>query len=539
MSEYIRVVFDPFWYLKFEKVKVKWKELYPMRRTESRKRYGTGSITAYLCLVLILMLSLISGTIASVRNAHARVMTACAMEQGLYSLFAEYDRALLGQYELFFYNGGDKSGVWKPETISRKVAKTAGEVLSPTASGMGILTGSIFSGQVTDVYLGGYRLATDEEGSAFSRQICEAMKASLGTYGIQQLSQKLKGEQETVKRQEDGQSGYEEEEVLKQYEESKQSQEGTEKTEGEGESGNNASSEPDEKQQVPEDFVNPIEVIQKVMKMGILGLVLPEGQTVPQGETDVSVLASNRELQSGFGMVERGKDLSFVDKMLSAEYILWKFPCYTQSEKKEGLRCQVEYVLCGKNNDRDNLTGTVNRLLALREAANLVYLAGDAQKQTEMETMAGVIAASLGIPAAMPVVKMALAVCWAFAESVLDLRELLDGGKVALFKTAESWQLSLEQLPKLLETGDQSRKNAAGGMNYSNYLRLLLMQKSGKAVTFGAMDLVEYNMRTVQNQPGFRLDCCVDELEAGFTAKIGKRQYEITRNYGYEMQGAA
>ena len=156
-----------------------------------------------------------------------------------------------------------------------------------------------------------------------------------------------------------------------------------------------------------------------------------------------------------------------------------------------------------------------------------------------MEAMAGVIAASFGVPAAMPVVKMALAVCWAFAESIRDLRELLDGGKVALFKTAESWQLSLEQLPKLLETGDRSRKNAPGGMEYSDYLRLLLMQKSGKAVTFGAMDLVEYNMRTDQQQPGFRLDCCVDELEAGFTAVIGKREYEITRNYGYEMQGAA
>lgn len=451
-----------------------------MRETERQKRWAAGSITAYLCLVLILMLSLISGTIASVRNAHARVMTACAMEQGLYSLFAGYDRTLLGQYELFFYNGGDKSGVWKPETMSRKVAETAGEVLSPTASGMGILSGSLSGGQVTEVYLGGYRLATDEEGSAFSRQICEAMKASLGTYGIQQLSQKLRGEQETVKRQEDGQSGYEEEEVLKQYEESKQPEEGTEKTEGEGESGNGTPSEPDQKQPVPEDFVNPIEVIQKVMKMGILGLVLPEGQ-----------------------------------------------------------QCQVEYVLCGKNSDQDNLAGTVNRLLALREAANLVYLAKDAQKQGEMEAMAGVIAASFGVPAAMPVVKMALAVCWAFAESILDLRELLDGGKVALFKTAESWQLSLEQLPKLLETGDQSRKNAPGGMEYSDYLRLLLMQKSGKAVTFGAMDLVEYNMRTEQQQPGFRLDCCVDELEAGFTAVIGKREYEITRNYGYEMQGAA
>ena len=59
----------------------------------------------------------------------------------------------------------------------------------------------------------------------------------------------------------------------------------------------------------------------------------------------------------------------------------------------------------------------MNRLLALREAANLVYLAKDAQKQGEMEAMAGVIAASFGVPAAMPVVKMALAVCWAFAEA--------------------------------------------------------------------------------------------------------------------------
>ena len=369
-----------------------------MRETERQKRWAAGSITAYLCLVLILMLSLISGTIASVRNAHARVMTACAMEQGLYSLFAGYDRTLLGQYELFFYNGGDKSGVWKPETMSRKVAETAGEVLSPTASGMGILSGSLSGGQVTEVYLGGYRLATDEEGSAFSRQICEAMKASLGTYGIQQLSQKLRGEQETVKRQEDGQSGYEEEEVLKQYEESKQPEEGTEKTEGEGESGNGTPSEPDQKQPVPEDFVNPIEVIQKVMKMGILGLVLPEGQALSQGETDVSFLASKRELQSGFGMAECGKELSFVDKMISSEYILWKFPCYTSKEKKEGLQCQVEYVLCGKNSDQDNLAGTVNRLLALREAANLVYLAKDAQKQGEMEAMAGVIAASFGVP---------------------------------------------------------------------------------------------------------------------------------------------
>ena len=234
------------------------------------------------------------------------------------------------------------------------------------------------------------------------------------------------------------------------------------------------------------------------------------------------------------------KELSFVDKILSSEYILWKISVlYQQGE--EG-RAAVPGGICAlrkKTVIRINLAGTVNRLLALREAGKSGVSGERCAEAGRDGSNGGGNCRAFGVPAAMPVVKMALAVCWAFAESILDLRELLDGGKVALFKTAESWQLSLEQLPKLLETGDQSRKNAPGGMEYSDYLRLLLMQKSGKAVTFGAMDLVEYNMRTEQQQPGFRLDCCVDELEAGFTAVIGKREYEITRNYGYEMQGAA
>ena len=72
-----------------------------MRETERQKRWATGSITAYLCLVLILMLSLISRDNCVGAKCPCTVMTACAMEQGLYSLFAGYDRTLLGQYELF------------------------------------------------------------------------------------------------------------------------------------------------------------------------------------------------------------------------------------------------------------------------------------------------------------------------------------------------------------------------------------------------------------------------------------------------------
>lgn len=97
-------------------------------------------------------------------------------------------------------------------------------------------------------------------------------------------------------------------------------------------------------------------------------------------------------------MAECGKELSFVDKMLSSEYILWKFPCYTSKEKKEGLQCQVEYVLCGKNSDQDNLAGTVNRLLALPGGGKSGVSGERCAEAGEMEAMAGVIAASFGVP---------------------------------------------------------------------------------------------------------------------------------------------
>ena len=198
-------------------------------------------------------------------------------------------------------------------------------------------------------------------------------------------------------------------------------------------------------------------------------------------------------------MAERGKELSFVDKMLSSEYILWKFPCYTSKEKKEGLQCQVEYVLCGKNSDQDNLAGTVNRLLVLREAANLVYLAKDAQKQSEMEAMAGVIAASFGVPAAMPVVKMALAVCWAFAESILDVRELFAGGKVPLTKNASNWQLSLQGMPALVDKLDTDRQNDEKGLSYEDYLQIFLLTSSKAQKIEGGMDMIESSFREIEN----------------------------------------
>ena len=59
-----------------------------------------GSMTATLGLVMLVILSLLAATLRSARIAAGRVALASGTEQGLYSLFAEYDRTLFEEYGL-------------------------------------------------------------------------------------------------------------------------------------------------------------------------------------------------------------------------------------------------------------------------------------------------------------------------------------------------------------------------------------------------------------------------------------------------------
>ena len=63
-----------------------------------------GSITVFLALTLSLILSLVCAGLQSVRTASARTQILSSMDIGLYSLFGQYDRTLLEDYDLFFLN---------------------------------------------------------------------------------------------------------------------------------------------------------------------------------------------------------------------------------------------------------------------------------------------------------------------------------------------------------------------------------------------------------------------------------------------------
>ena len=168
----------------------------------------------------------------------------------------------------------------------------------------------------------------------------------------------------------------------------------------------------------------------------------------------------------------------------------------------------------------------------MREAANLLYLSTDPVKKAEVDAMALAITTAFGLPVAQQLVSALLMACWAFAESVLDVRELLDGGKTELIKSAAGWQLSLENLPELLNGLDSFRKSPERGITYEDYLRIFLLAESEETLSMRMLDMIEQTMWQ-EGEANFLADRCVCWMEAQMKASEGTMEFNITRSYGY------
>ena len=222
---------------------------------------------------------------------------------------------------------------------------------------------------------------------------------------------------------------------------------------------------------------NPLPHIEQLKKSGLISLVFPKEKQVSQKQIRGEEQASSRALRTGRGTFPVRSDVDEITKkLLFHEYILKKFGNAVEEEKeKRSLAYEVEYLLEGKTSDQENLEAVLNKLLLIRMGLNFVYLQTDTAKQAEAGAMALALATAVALPMLEPVVKQVLLAAWAFGESVMDLRSLMSGKRVALVKTAENWQLSLSSLMKMGTSEDtQEGADVTDGWDYKSYLRMLL-----------------------------------------------------------------
>ena len=278
---------------------------------------------------------------------------------------------------------------------------------------------------------------------------------------------------------------------------------------------------------------NPITVIKRIMKMGALELVLPAGKGISANEIDKSTLVSGRQLQQGMKMPDGiTAENGYSSGILFQQYLMNHLGNYSEPSSA-GLAYQMEYIFAGKDNDVDNLKSVATKLLFIREGVNFACLMADNVKRSEAQALATLIASSFLIPPAAAVIESALLLCWAFAESVLDVRELFCGGKIPLVKTAAEWQISLENLPNLMQGLDSMRRNDENGMSYEDYLQVLVLSVNKSKKVMRSMDMIENTIRS-NGREHFYMDSCIVALEAFADVKANKKkEFQVIRQYCY------
>lgn len=466
------------------------------------KYKAKGSITVFLSLISVLFLSLICTSIESARVQGARAQTANIADMGNYSVFSEFEKQLLEDYEIFAVDVAYGTGDFAVDRVKDRLENFLEKNVQVSAQGLAGLCFDPWRLQMDGSSVTEYALLTDNGGEAFYQQAVAYMKETAATGVISRLYEYYqdarKAEQRQKEYEENKNTSDQEMRSLEQQEEqARQQQEQQRNT-------------TDVAERNPVEEVrreNPLDMINKLRKKSILEIVCGSA-AISEKEVTKKDLASKRAGQKGTMELKRNHS-GLISDLLFREYLLDHFPDYLSSESSGKLDYQIEYIIAGKKTDEANLKSVARRLLLLREGLNYFYCVGNPEMSAEAGKLAALLIGWTGIPVLISILKHALLLGWAYGESLMDVRTLLDGGKIPLIKNADTWMVTLDnlgQLNELLERGGSGRQE---GSAYKDYLRILLNLQPVSVQKKRGLDMVELNLRAAEGLSNFRADYCM------------------------------
>lgn len=302
-----------------------------------------------------------------------------------------------------------------------------------------------------------------------------------------------------------------------------------------------------------------IEAIKNTLADGVCGLVLGE-KKVSDAKVSLTDLASSHmdnsagdSSDSSFGILEQSKRQVFLN-----QYILQRFGCCTdylaKQDDQDGkaaegaeqeqwceLAYPLEYILCGKASDKENLNEVILKISVIREGINLTHLITDRKKKNEAFSLAGKLVGYTGNTAIIKIAQYFIMGVWAYGESICDIKKMINGETVPLVKSDNTWQLSLDKLLTMSfedgkkEDGKDQTASAGvlkGELTYQDYLGMLLLMQDAKKKRFRMMDVMELRMIALGDE-AFRMKDYIWEATAEITVKMQKTGEYYVRKVAY------
>lgn len=469
---------------------------------------GNKGQTTVLCSLMLSVLFLFTLTALEVGRIYmSKVKIRAVVHSTQSGIMADYNSELFERYHLLFMD--PTYGTGSEAAAEEKIEDYLDASLNSEK-------GKIYQFTIEEIGLTDQKYILEKDMEQIKEQIAEHEKTAGLLQRIRQLKQYLNKEKNGVGKaaEETGRNGIPFSNGKDQVTEDK-TKEMNKETENEKEGGKEDS--------VEIEVTDPRDTLAKNLRQGLLAFVLPEDCPVSGKEHDFGSPPSKKyKEQKEEERDDSFRNIDFLNSFLSKEKEdtcdnLEKqaaFVCYVNSyfsnminpREKTVVKCEAEYILKGKNNDYDNLEGVVKEMIWLRMPVNYAYLLTDEQKKSEALTAAAAICTATGTTPMMEVEKYLLLGCWAYGETLCEMKQVLSGKKIPYIKTKDNWYTDLKGF-KVSDPGTPVEQ----GWAYEDLLMVLLAKKGGKNIYYARMlDLMEVNLQ--QENPDFKLADCVGGL---------------------------
>ncbi|MCI6242390.1 MAG: DUF5702 domain-containing protein [Lachnospiraceae bacterium] len=485
-----------------------------------------GSITVFAALSFMLIAQMLFTLLEVARYHEFEKVLPMNSDSVLESVFADYCSPLWEEYRILGVCAEDAAGNFsfnqrEAEMRNLTAYNLGSRGKNPLSSGMSLLTA-----EMTDIEFTPYRLMTDQNGKAFSQVVCAYMKKNMAYEMAKSVYNNYESVKEVSKDCADT-----DESINEAMDALKHPEKFDEQGAGSTSSGNLKSTSAEKRKSARKGAAvksesgagdskeeNLLTTVAEIKKKGVLSLVLPENAQVSDKTVDLADTVSHRKLETGTMKPVTNED--WYEQVLFNQYLINYLSSYTNPGENRGLSYEIEYVLGGKAEDSENLKIVVGELLTLREPLNLASLAASPEKQEEAMTLALALAGMSANPLVIEAVKYGILAAWAFAESVLDVRTLLSGGKISLIKSSVDWTSNVNALPELL-SGWSVAKDCPQGLDYGQYLAMLLLFHGETELAMRTMDIQEAAIRKQEGYEHFRMDhvLCETKIVAAYEFK--------------------
>jgi len=519
-----------------------------------------GSITVFLTFIFAIMLSLVTAFIENVRVTTSGAYVATAANSALEVVFGSYNKELYDEYGLFAYGGYDGTGVselehevmevinqnlkYKPE----KSLKTYSDLyrlndISCVLEDFYTLDDDkVFPGQVSDYII---TSVADNAKEFVSRKVSEETGGK--TSGkADKKSIVRKGAFDEAIKYEDGK--YNKDNNSDSVGDSSSSKDNGSNGKGNWEENSSQPSEEDIDKELENDPAggNPLKALKNLINNGLLSLVcdvskVSEGIIEAEEYNNTSKSSDDNSSAAKFfksfiesdesqepdqdRLIHEADSVSNSGKLKYMYYAEKVLSSYIDKEYNT-VHYGLEYIIAGKETEKENLAYIVRRLLIIRTLVNMVYVSTNAALQSKSLATATKIAGFTGIAPLIAGIQWLVLMILAFEEACIDVTALLAGKKVPLIKNLANFKMKYEEIcsvshnffkRKAMDYQKAEEGKISTDISYRQYLSLLGMLVSKEKIKNRIIDIIQFDLRERFNQTFEFYDCiCAAECTVSY-----------------------